>query len=332
MHTVNADTLGSEGVWFDPVWRVRVHLTSLEHELLATWWVRRLAFVSHAGAASITTTQTYTRLEHSLGTLALVAHFAPDDHAARAAALLHDVGHLPFSHTLEGIAGLDHHTIGHARIDELGSVLNHHGIAAERVIAIDAGEVPSPLRSAPGCMKLDHLDSFVRSGQAHGRTVIPPPEILASCRLVDGGVDTDAETAAELTRLVIAEARAQRAAPNVVPVAVLRSLVLDALKDPAAPIDPAALATMTDDELWSALLCAPSAREQARAFRRNPGAWQLLKHDDETADPKAEPLEHLIARGYLSLPTISGAPTTNSDVQALEKDLPARYRIVRVAA
>ncbi|MGP5087067.1 HD domain-containing protein, partial [Brachybacterium tyrofermentans] len=141
MHTVNADTLGSEGVWFDPVWRVRVHLTALERELLATWWVRRLAFVSHAGAASITTTQTYTRLEHSLGTLALVAHFAPDDHAARAAALLHDVGHLPFSHTLEGIAGLDHHTIGHARIDELGSVLNHHGIAAERVIAIDAGEV-----------------------------------------------------------------------------------------------------------------------------------------------------------------------------------------------
>ncbi|MFE6777413.1 HD domain-containing protein [Streptomyces sp. NPDC057676] len=44
--------------------------------------------------------------------LALVAHFRPDDEALRAAALLHDVGHPPLSHTAEGLAGLDHHTIG----------------------------------------------------------------------------------------------------------------------------------------------------------------------------------------------------------------------------
>ncbi len=126
--------------------------------------MRRLPFVSHAGAASITTTQTYSRLEHSLGVLALVAHFAPEDHEARAAALLHDIGHLPFSHTLEGIAGLDHHTIGHARIRELEPVLERHDTSADRIIALGSGEQPSPLRASSGAMKIDHLDSFVRSG------------------------------------------------------------------------------------------------------------------------------------------------------------------------
>src|SRR5690625_1373094 len=94
-----ADTLGIGGSWFDPLWRVPVELSPLERALLDSWPVRRLGMVAHAGAAALTTTQTYSRLEHSLGVLALVAHFAPQDALARATALLHDVGHLPFSHT-----------------------------------------------------------------------------------------------------------------------------------------------------------------------------------------------------------------------------------------
>jgi uncharacterized protein len=121
------DVLGLRGVYRDPVWRVTVELTELEQALLRTWWVRRLRFVAHAGAAAASTTQSYSRLEHSLGLLALTAHVAPDDRVARATALLHDVGHLPLSHTFEGVAGLDHHLLGAQRIHDLADVLGAHG-------------------------------------------------------------------------------------------------------------------------------------------------------------------------------------------------------------
>lgn len=44
-----ADVLGIGGAYRDPLWRVTVELTVLERELLRYWWVRRLAFVTHAG-------------------------------------------------------------------------------------------------------------------------------------------------------------------------------------------------------------------------------------------------------------------------------------------
>ncbi|WP_299302963.1 hypothetical protein [uncultured Brachybacterium sp.] len=57
-----------------------------------------------------------------------------------------------------------------------------------------------PLGGESGTLKLDHLDSCARSGQAHGRIAVLQAEILAHSRLLDGEVDTDDETAAELTR------------------------------------------------------------------------------------------------------------------------------------
>src|SRR5699024_2755164 len=110
-----ADTLGIGGSWFDPLWRVPVELRPLERALLDSWPVRRLGRGRPAGAAAQASTPAYSRPDLSLGVLALAARFAPQDALARATALLHDVGHLPFSHTLEGIDGLDHHDLGHAR-------------------------------------------------------------------------------------------------------------------------------------------------------------------------------------------------------------------------
>lgn len=324
MRTLNADTLGADGIWTDPLWRLEVVLTPLERDLLRTWWVRRLAFVAHAGAASITTTQTYSRLEHSLGVLSLVAHFVPEDNGARAAALLHDVGHLPFSHTLEGIAGLDHHTLGRDRLRELGPLLERHGTSAERMIALDSGDLPSPLLASSGAMKLDHLDSFVRSGQAHGRTVLLPPELLSRCRLRDGGVDADRATADELIRLVIAEARAQRDAPNIVPIAVLRDLVTRALTSPGPAFGPEELETMTDGDLWSALLTCEATRERTMLLRRDPAAWRLSEGSD---DEDGEALAHSVLRGYLSLPTVDGVPITDPEIEELERALPLHHRV-----
>lgn len=78
------DVLGCGGANPDPLWRIRVQLTGLERELMACWPVRRLAHVAHAGVAAALSTQTCSRLEHSLGLLALVAHFTPEDRVTRA--------------------------------------------------------------------------------------------------------------------------------------------------------------------------------------------------------------------------------------------------------
>ena len=333
------DTLGLDGVWWDPLWRVEVRLTPLEHALLTSWPVRRLAFVAHAGGASITTTQGYSRLEHSLGVLALVAHFAPDDHDARLTALLHDVGHLPFSHTLEGLGGLDHHTLGRAAVRALAA---SHGFDAERVIALDEGLEPSVLTPVPGRLKLDHLDSFLRSGQAHGRTTTPPHELLRRLRLVDGAVDADPVTAAEVTDLAVREARAQRSAANLVPVTVLRALV-GRLLDTGA-LDTATFAAATDDELWARLTTDPATSTEARSLRRHPERWRMLRpaasvtpatsgnvrDDTDTAadaDDLADAYAHVLRRVYLDLPTADGVPVHDPRVDDLRATVPLQVRV-----
>lgn len=152
-------------------------------------------------------------------------------------------------------------------------MLRRHDLDAEEIIAIDEGVRPSPLTNAAGALKLDHLDSFLRSGQAHGRTATPPREMLERMRLVDGAVDTDEETAGELVDLIVAEARHQRAPSNVVPIAVLKHLVTTAL-DAESSFDAADLMRMTDGELWAALLADPATREETRELRAHPRRWR----------------------------------------------------------
>ncbi|MDA3645466.1 HD domain-containing protein [Saccharopolyspora indica] len=297
-----ADVLGAGGVYRDPLWRVTVELSDLERELLRSWWVRRLGFVAHAGAASIAVTQSYTRLEHSLGLLALTARFAPDDATARAAALLHDVGHLPLSHTFEGVAGLDHHQLGAQRIGELAGVLAAHGVDPDEVIAVDTGSRASVLRGGSGALKLDHLESLVRSGRAHGRTRQPPPQTLARLEVVDGAVSTDSDTGQYLAELVAGEARWLCSTVNAVPSGVVRHLATAVLAD-ACPARRGEIAAMTDDEFWALLLTDPATAPAARALRRDP-AWPTRELD--AAD--GEGIAYTVAGLYLDMPLVEGRP------------------------
>ncbi|WP_164088477.1 HD domain-containing protein [Frondihabitans sp. 762G35] len=301
-----ADTLGIDGLYVDPLWRITVRLTPLERDLLRTWWVRRLGFVAHAGAATVTTTQSYSRLTHSLGLLSLVAHFAEDDEVARAAALVHDIGHPPFSHTFEGVHGLDHHVLGTERLLALGDVFARHGVDAEEVDAVERGRVPSALHGLVGPLRLDHLDSFVRSGRSHGRTRESPPETLTRLRLLDGVVDTDAGTAAYLRDLVEAEARAHCSPANVVATGVMRHLAETLLED----LDDASrrvVAAMTDDEFWTLLLADPRTAEVATSLRRDPAAWRV-RPGGPGVSPAAGEIPFTIRRLYLDLPLVDGRP------------------------
>lgn len=322
--------LGRGGVYRDPMWAVEVELTPLEQRLLRTWWVRRLQFIAHAGAATLTTHQTYTRLEHSLGLFALAAHFAPEDDLARAAALLHDVGHLPFSHTFEGVAGLQHHQLGEERIQDFAPLLAQHGLAADDVLATGSGKRPSVLHAFPGALKLDHLESFVRSGRAHGRLAEPPTQTLSHLRLVDGAVDTDRVTAEYLAELAVGEARYLCSWEDAVANAVIRGLVKQLLEQPAGDPGAGALRSripqMTDDELWGVLLADPRTVDHAQRLRQEPLGWKLLPgHGHDREDGYLYALDHL----HLDTPCVAGEPVGLPSAAANElPDLPWHCTVV----
>ncbi len=88
---------------------IDVHLTDDEVLISQTKPFQRLSFLKQLGLAYLVYPgATHTRGAHSLQCLHEAEHIlstldvSPDDKAAiRAAALLHDIGHVPFSHTLE---------------------------------------------------------------------------------------------------------------------------------------------------------------------------------------------------------------------------------------
>lgn len=264
---VPTNVVGLSPVFTDPLWRISVCLNPVEADLLHTEPLRRLHFVAHGGASTISTLQSYSRLEHTLGVLALVAHFRPEDELLRVAALLHDIGHLPLSHTFEGLSGLDHHAIGLQllRTDPIRPVLEKHGISAGAVVAALGTQPPSPLTNRSGLLNLDHLDSYVRSGRAAGRLDTDPAAMLRRLDLEEAAVSADRGTAAALVDLICAEARLHTSWDNVGPVSVVRRLVGQLLD--TTPLTPAQLARMTDPQLWSAFDSCAATRAESSMIR-----------------------------------------------------------------
>jgi uncharacterized protein len=300
-----AGLLGRDGRYRDPMWEIEVQLTSLETRLLRTWEVRRLQFVAHAGASTLTTHQTYSRLEHSLGLFALAAHFDPDDLVARAAALLHDIGHLPFSHTFEGVAGLHHHRLGEQRTLGLRPLLAAHGMDVDEILAVESGHRPSILRAGPDGrgLKLDHLESFLRSGRAHGRLMEPPPRTLERLRVSGGAVHTDQETAAYLAELTLGEALYLCSWEDAVPNGVMRGLVAMLLSEDADLL--ARIPWMTDDELWAVLLADSRTSVDAERLRRDPLGWEMIPGDEhDVVEGHAYQVDAL----YLTTACVDGVP------------------------
>ncbi|AZS76760.1 hypothetical protein DDE74_30755 [Streptomyces lydicus] len=313
----------------DPLWRISVCLKPVEVALLRTEPLRRLHFVAHGGASTISTLQSYSRLEHTLGVLALVAHFRPEDELLRVAALLHDIGHLPLSHTFEGVAGLDHHAIGLQllRTDPIRPVLEQHGIRAEAVIAALGGQPPSPLTNRTGLLNLDHLDSYVRSGRAAGRLDTGPAVLLGRLDLQDSAVSADRETAAALVGLICAEARLHTSWDNVGPASVVRRLACRLLDH--TTLTPAELARMTDPQLWSAFDSCPLTRAESSMIRYE---LHRLKVTAGRTPGNRSGWDFSLRKIYSSAPLVEGqrmeesAPELAAELDAL-RSLSTEFRV-----
>jgi HD superfamily phosphohydrolase len=165
----------------DPLWN-NIRLDPLAFELIDTPAFQRLRYVRQLGLAFLVYPgATHSRFEHALGTYHLARRtltlFEEQDEynrigdeecqLIRVAALLHDIGHYPFSHALEEIGAMHHEAVAQPLIcdGEVAEVLRRElgASAPERIVALIRGESESPLQGLiSGSIDLDKLDYLRR--------------------------------------------------------------------------------------------------------------------------------------------------------------------------
>ncbi len=148
--------------------------------LLETEPVQRLRHITQLGTVHLVyPSANHTRFEHSLGVYHLadraLDHLDIDGISAerlRAAALLHDVGHGPYSHNIESVT---HRHTGkyHDEVHDLlasgdvGEVLNDHGLDPDRIADLVAGDGQYG-QLVSGELDVDRMDYLVRDAHHTG--------------------------------------------------------------------------------------------------------------------------------------------------------------------
>src|SRR5688572_18975359 len=165
----------------DPLWN-NITLDDLALRLVDTRAFQRLRYVRQLGLAYLVYPgATHTRFEHALGTWHLAgrtlgllqargdlkAEQAREARIVAAAALLHDIGHYPFSHALEEIGAPHHEDVADALLTrgEIADVLREEigKDAPERIVELIRGKSASPLQGLiSGSLDLDKIEYLKR--------------------------------------------------------------------------------------------------------------------------------------------------------------------------
>ncbi|HET7040655.1 MAG TPA: HD domain-containing protein [Gemmatimonadales bacterium] len=192
----------------DPLWD-NIRLDRPFARLVDTPTVQRLRYVRQLGHAFLVYPgATHSRFEHALGTFHLcrtalaaleergeLGRISEGDRlAVQAAALLHDIGHYPFSHALEE-AGFPHHEeLGVRRLDEdeLGKALTAMGGRPfhKAIGAMVRGRSASPLAGLiSGSLDLDKIDYLSRDARNCGVPygTVDVNRLLAALTIVELG-------------------------------------------------------------------------------------------------------------------------------------------------
>jgi HD superfamily phosphohydrolase len=190
----------------DPLWN-NIRVDDVALRLIDTATFQRLRYVRQLGLAYLVYPgATHTRFEHALGayhlarrTLTLLEERgeltrigANEAAIIKAAALLHDIGHYPFSHALEEIGALDHEEVAHELIfrGPVAAVLTEAlgGDAPARIHALIRSRSASPLQGLiSGSLDLDKIEYLKRDalmcGVPYGE--IDVDRLLHSLTIVD---------------------------------------------------------------------------------------------------------------------------------------------------
>jgi len=197
-----------------------IEVTGVARALLDTPPVQRLRRVSQLGTVVLVyPSANHTRFEHSLGVYHLadraLDHLAVEGQQAervRAAALLHDVGHAPYSHNVEEL--LHRHT-GKYHDDvaaligsgEVARVLAEHGLNPDRIAGLVAGEGQLG-QLVSGELDVDRMDYLVRDAHHTGVPYgsIDHNRLVRELRFVDGQLVLDEGNVQTAESLLLARA------------------------------------------------------------------------------------------------------------------------------
>ncbi len=196
----------------DPLWK-NVRLDETARQLVDSAPFQRLRYVRQLGLAHLVYPgATHTRFEHALGayhlaslTTGLLAESGSlrevdpvEVEVVRAAALLHDIGHYPFSHALEEIGAPHHEEVARPLVTRgaIADILRRAlgSDAPNRIMALIRGESLSPLQGLiSGSLDLDKLDYLRRDAFMCG---VPYGEIDVERLLTAIAVVRDPDTLA----------------------------------------------------------------------------------------------------------------------------------------
>jgi HD superfamily phosphohydrolase len=176
-----------------------IRLNELEEQILDTSEMQRLRRVRQLGFSNVVyPSATHTRFEHSLGAMHLANKFSQSlqlgegrGQELRLAALLHDVGHGPFSHVTDNV--FHAHDVSHEqfskeklRNSQIADILHDHGLHPKRVTKLIDGK--GRLGSIiAGHIDVDRMDYLMRdahyTGVAYG--TIDADTIIRAARIKD---------------------------------------------------------------------------------------------------------------------------------------------------
>ncbi len=311
----------------DPLWN-NIRVDAFTMRLVDTPAFQRLRYVRQLGLAYLVYPgATHSRFEHALGTYHLARRTVslldergelaslPKDEPAiiYAAALLHDVGHYPFSHALEEIGALHHENVAGPLITggEIGALLREEcgADAPQRVHALVTGKSASPLQGLiSGSLDLDKIEYLKRDALMCG---VPYGEVDVD-RLTDSMVvvidpvsgtpriGVVEKALAALESLLFAKYQMYR---NVYwhhtvrsATAMYKRIVDDALR--SGTVRSEELGTFTDEGLLHRLESKESpllaALRERRLYKRS-AEWPAIALDERFGDWIAEDRERVVA-------------------------------------
>ncbi|WP_247002050.1 HD domain-containing protein [Halosolutus gelatinilyticus] len=259
-----------------------IRVEGVARDLLDTPAVQRLRRIRQLGTVSLVyPSANHTRFEHSLGVYhlacAALEHLGVEGRQAErvhAAALLHDVGHGPFSHNLESLiyrrTGRYHDDVHDLLTQgQVGDVLRDHDLVPETVADLVAGEGRFG-QLVSGELDVDRMDYLVRDAHHTGVPygTIDTGRLVRELAFVDGELVLDEGNVQTAESLLVARALMN---PTVyshsvarIGKAMLRRGTERLLDAPDADVDAATLQRMDDYDLIVALRSCEATTEFSR--------------------------------------------------------------------